>query len=92
MNISTCVDISRERERQDQQWGGPAHDDTHDAPEWLGLIYNQIVSANHAGAEVYDPSQVRARLVKIAALAVAGIQSIDRLHPAPEATEGGDAQ
>lgn len=63
-------DIAQERAAQDQQWGGPAHDDEHASADWVWLIRSQIDAA--------DPNDPRGRLVKIAALAIAGIESIDR--------------
>lgn len=79
-------DICDERIRQDQQWGGDAHDDQHGVLEWLGFIDHQTDKAisETAGLQT-DRSiapHVRARLVKIAALAVAGMASIDRCFPA----------
>lgn len=78
-------DIRYERERQDAQWGGPEHDDEHDPKDWLHFIDKQTI------AGVFDvelgeqePGSYRMRLVKIAALAVAAIESHDRksaLHP-----------
>lgn len=63
-------EIQQERGRQDAKWGGPAHDDQHSVPDWFDLI----------GERADDPSagDRRTALIKIAALAVAGIESIDR--------------
>jgi hypothetical protein len=64
------ADVLAERQRQDAQWGGPEHDDTHHPTEWLGFVNKQIHT--NVGVDVRD------RLVKVAALALAGIESIDR--------------
>ena len=67
-------EIAEERARQDEKWGGPAHDDEHVTADWIRFINNQSV-------RVHSPDGVddsRSRLLKIAALAVAGIESIDR--------------
>lgn len=64
-------DVKAERARQDAQWGGPAHDDEHELADWLSYIEQQ------AGA-AYRNDAPRERLVKIAALAVAAIESLDR--------------
>lgn len=74
------ADVLAERAQQDQQWGGPTHDDTHGPWEWFNFIYDQrdkFFSRTVLG-KVDIPTEARERLVKIAALAVAGIESIDR--------------
>lgn len=68
-------EIKRERVRQDAQWGGPAHDDTHDQTDWESYIEKQTMLADH------NPSSHRERMIKVAALAVAAIESYDRKHP-----------
>jgi hypothetical protein len=60
--------IKRERVEQDRQWGGPEHDDEHDEQDWSDFIVHQACAIDFG----------RERLVKIAALAVAAIESIDR--------------
>lgn len=72
-------EIAAERERQDFQWGGEGHDDTHDERDWLLYIRKQMARAWRAapftGVLMTD---YRSRLVKIAALAVAALESFDR--------------
>lgn len=67
-------DILAERMKQDQQWGGPSHDDTHSTDDWMKYILYQIDRSR------YEPitEERRYRLVKIAALALAACESIDR--------------
>lgn len=65
-------EIKAERAAQDAQWGGPEHDDEHDVQDFLGFIEVQIQKYRS------DTSSIRDRLVKIAALAVAGCESFDR--------------
>lgn len=77
------LDVARERMRQDEQWGGSRHDDTHHAGEWLQYIgKQQVLAVNETIADddlrLVDPQGYRERLVKIAALAVAALQSHDR--------------
>lgn len=84
-------DIADERRRQDEQWGGPDHDDTHRGVDWLRYINRQSTLASNEtlsddASEVVDPEGYRARLVKIAALAVAAIESHDR-KLSPEAAD-----
>ena len=70
-----------ERLSQDEQWGGPEPDDTHAAHEWLGFIQKQLDGADVAldpppggsNLDIYE-----SRLLDVAALAVAAIQSIRR--------------
>lgn len=79
------VEISEERSAQDAQWGGEPHDDGHAPTEWFGFIENQIARAKQALTEQSQDNEdpdtyriTRVRLMRIAALAVAGIESIDR--------------
>lgn len=76
-------EVGRKRVQQDHQWGGPEHDDQHVVDEWMNFIQAQIEKCDDEVIR-YLPDEVavsrltRARLVKIAALAVAGIEAIDR--------------
>lgn len=63
-------DVIQERSQQDAQWGGPEHDDKHDAADFAEYIRIQL------GRMTED--ECRVRLVKVAALAVAAIESLDR--------------
>lgn len=65
--------IQAERFRQDDKWGGPAHDDTHDMRDWTNYLQKRVrmLGVPHAGA--------RRVLIQIAALAVAAIESHDRV-------------
>lgn len=68
---------------QDVQHGGAAHDDTHAPDEWESLI------TDHSGrlTVIFEPAaDYRDRLITIAALACAAVQSWDRLHK----TDGGE--
>ena len=67
------AEISAERRSQDARWGGSTHDDQHTVNEWRQYIEYQ--AAYLTGTDVRGS---RARLVKIAALAVAAIESADR--------------
>lgn len=78
-------EIAIERERQDNQWGGPEHDDTRLYFDWFTFIRGQIRRYTPQSKDLPKISDrvkaIRSRLVKIAALAVAGIESIDRQKP-----------
>jgi hypothetical protein len=69
-------EIEAERIRQDSQWGGAQHDDTHSVENWSEYIDKQTYYANECGDS--DLADARQRFVKAAALAVAAIESIDR--------------
>lgn len=71
---SVLAEVVEERRRQDKQWGGPEHDDTHRHSEWGAYIRKQLAGIPSA----FDDDKNRARFVKIAALAVAAIESMDR--------------
>jgi hypothetical protein len=82
---SVLCDIEECRLAQDKQWGGPEHDDTHAAHEWLGYIIKQLDEADVAldpppggsNLDIYE-----SRLIDVAALAVAAIQSNRRKRKA----------
>jgi hypothetical protein len=82
MDKTITDDILTERTNQDAQWGGPAHDDTHSPLDWATFIANQqekiAIGAITRGAPYYATPDCRQRLVKIAALAVAALESMDR--------------
>jgi hypothetical protein len=71
-------EIDAERARQDVQWGGPAHDDQHHPDEWIDYI-NKQARAGWLAAVTPHPVEYRERLVKIAALAVAALESMTRI-------------
>lgn len=68
-------EISAERTRQDNIWGGPGHDDTHDISDWVLFIKEH---ARMADPLTPQPEESRRRLIEVAALAVAAIESLDR--------------
>lgn len=68
--------ISRERARQDEEWGGADHDDSHERSDWVGFIEKQCRLARTASERPIDDYE--SRMVKIAALAIAAIESSRR--------------
>ncbi len=68
-------EIKAERQRQDQQWGGPQHDDLHSSADWATYIVHQLGRISAVG--LYEP------MIKIAALAVAAVESHDRRYGLP---------
>jgi hypothetical protein len=63
-------DLAQERLAQIRKWGGRAHDDLHSHEAWSEFIAKQL--------SYYKANNDRSRLVKIAALAVAALESFDR--------------
>jgi len=87
------VDIRAERARQDAQWGGAGHDDLHTEYDWSLFRRKFEKKAQHTldsdYVPLYDLAAGRDALVKIAALAVAQIESVDRRSPrSGEASHG----
>ncbi|WP_416052772.1 hypothetical protein [Cupriavidus basilensis] len=68
-----CREVVAERARQTVLWGGPEHDDEHTNNDFLRFIHYQMNSIAHDTPDLH-----RARFVKIAALAVAAVERIDR--------------
>lgn len=66
--------IAEERAAQDEQWGGGEHDKEHTTEEWLTYITKQLNYAAIAN-RIGRGDEVKERLVKIAALAVAALEA-----------------
>ena len=73
--------IAQERRAQDAQWGGPAHDDTHDVCDWNSFIRYQLRQIDHSEGEADNPKHFQERFAKIAALCVSAIDSLERKFP-----------
>lgn len=80
--MSIYDEIADERAKQDAQWGGPEHDDQHSTSDWREY---RTKFERHA-SRMYTDEHNRAALVKIAALAVAQIESMDRRAALTEPT------
>ena len=77
--------IEQERKAQDEKWGGPEHDDTHSVWDWICYIHGHARAAGSMLRGVPPADEVAASLqhfryqmVRVAALAVAAIESVDR--------------
>lgn len=66
-------EIKAERTKQDAKWGGPEHDDGHSLSEWISYIDRHLERVAD-GPE----HEERYQLVRVAALAIAAIESLDR--------------
>lgn len=72
---TVMMEVIAERAKQDSKWGGPIHDDQHGLEYFCGSI-NTRTAEMARGFE--SANQARARLIEIAALAVAAVESLDR--------------
>lgn len=74
---TVLAEVAAERTRQDAQWGGPARDDALPLPAFVQLMGDHAGWARvklRAGPMV----EARQRLVQVAALAVAAVESLGR--------------
>jgi hypothetical protein len=80
--LKVFFDVQKKRHVQDDEWGGPAHDDTHKTADFLEYIDKQVGKADAA----VDPAALRDALISIAGLAFAAVESMDRglAHDMPE--------
>lgn len=72
-------EVKNERVRQDAKWGGPSHDDTHVNFEWCDYILEHNRKAKS--------SEWRKRMIEVAALAIAAVESHDRVAAAGEGSK-----
>ena len=77
--MSIYEEIRKERCRQDEEWGGSNHDDSHKMFDWIAYL------TKHTGKAVlwdghYKDRIIRFRnqMIRIAALAIAAIEWVDR--------------
>ncbi len=76
------ADVMDERQRQVVEWGGPSTDDGRDVSQWVSFMLHQLsrtldVPAHTESVEDYL-LRTRERFIKVAALAMAAIESADR--------------
>lgn len=70
---SALADVLAERERQEAKWGGPEHDDRHHPLHWCGFVGEHLARARKQRGHNY-----RYQMVRVAALALAAVESFDR--------------
>ncbi len=68
--------VAQEREWQDKEWGGPTHDDQHNSHDWIAFIVRQ---AGRAVMWPFDSLNFRKQMIRVAALAVAAVEWVDRI-------------
>lgn len=71
-------EITTERMAQDALGYGPEHDDHHTSFEWVALIARHAGLGIEEGARGVDAVRFRRQMVRVAALAVAAVESLDR--------------
>lgn len=84
-SVGVLAEIQTERDRQDSKWGGENHDDGHSVGFWVQLIKDYAGWAR-VMAGMGNIAKTRRRLIQVATIAVAAVQSIDRKYgnPPPE--------
>ena len=73
--VYVVAEVMERREKQDARHGGPEHDDTHTPSDWRVFIglYNRVSAEYESEPEIRED-----KLLDVAALAVAAIQSSRR--------------
>lgn len=69
--------VAYERGLQDRKWGGPAHDDEHSIEDWVEFI-NEYMDRIKCASEYPDRKKIQDSLIKIAALSIAAMESLER--------------
>jgi hypothetical protein len=80
---SIYAEIDKERDKQDGKYGGPEHDDGHVPNDWIALItgYAGESAAYPACSKtltVTDKMRFTRGMLRVAAVAIAAIESVDR--------------
>lgn len=68
------MSVLHERKEQVKRWGPPAHDDEHTNRDWIAFI----IKFAGIAADYKRPERWRYAMVRIAALAIAAVESYDR--------------
>lgn len=75
-------EIEAERARQVEQWGGNHHDDGHDRHDWIEFIESFTGKAYRVAQWGDKAVEFENRLIQVAALAIAAVQSSRRKRDA----------
>ncbi len=76
---AVLAEVEEERDRQNLQWGGPEHDIHHGTRDWAAFLVEHLGKALDSNrADHY-----RRRMVQVAALAIAAIESHDAREKEP---------
>jgi len=80
MSLRIAQEFHAERAKQEAKWGD-ANDDKWSPGEWASLISHYATRQTVGDLHAVDAAKFRADLVKVGALAMAGIEAIDRKLP-----------
>jgi len=80
MSLRIAQEFHVERTAQEARWG-VANDDKWSLAEWAALISHYATRQAVGDLHAIDAAKFRADLVKVGALAMAAIQSIERKVP-----------
>lgn len=69
-------EVAQERENQDATWG-TKFDDQNNANDWVAYIAKQ---AGKATTFPFDATNFRQKMIEVAAMAVAAVETFDRLN------------
>lgn len=67
-------EVLQQCDRNDAQWGGDEHDDTHYPVEWIAFIDHQFYKLEEKDGLL----EFRERMIKVASLAIQAVESCDR--------------
>lgn len=81
--LQVLEEVRQEREHQDKKWGGPNHDDKHTPYDWSAFIISYLGESvsefvNESGRVESRLRTFRYNMIKIAALAIAAVEYVDR--------------
>lgn len=77
--LGLLAEVAEERLRQDDKWGGPEHDDGHTTADFVMLIRDYAGWARTM-AGMNSPEKAERRLIQVAALALAAVESSRRVR------------
>jgi hypothetical protein len=81
MTMDRILDeIRRERDRQDEKYGGRDHDDSHHPGDWCLILAKYLGCAAADTIDAEPDAAFRGNMIKIAAVAIAAAQSLDRIQ------------
>jgi hypothetical protein len=80
---SILEEIRQERAHQDKKWGGPSHDDVHSPYDWSAFILTYLGQSisdfvKESGRVEPKLRAFRYNMIKVAALAIAAVEAVDR--------------
>ncbi|MGI9434275.1 MAG: hypothetical protein ACR2Q4_05515 [Geminicoccaceae bacterium] len=83
-------EIRKERDRQDEKYDGPDHDDSHYPGDWCLILAKYLGRAAAETIDAEPDTGFRDNMIKIAAVAIAATQSFDRVQGLALSQRAGD--